>query len=230
MELTLDSAFSTGGMVGHLSYLLLVASMLMRSMLRLRLLVVASALVAIVYDAVWLKDPVGIFWETLLVSVNIWQLLVIWYHTTRGQFTAEERMLAQERLGIPDAASRRRLLNGGIWCDEPPGTQLTAEGETPSHLVYISSGSVSIERDGRQIALCGPGNFVGEMSLFQKASKANATAIVVEPVRCWKISHERIRHLRQSNPELAAAIDSGLARDMRRKIEAGNEARAAADA
>ena len=54
MELTLESAFSVGGLVGHTSYLLLVVSMLMRRMFWLRVFVIASAIVAITYDAVWL--------------------------------------------------------------------------------------------------------------------------------------------------------------------------------
>ena len=47
MELTLESAFSTGGLVGHFAYMLLVISMLMRRMIWLRIFVILSALVAI---------------------------------------------------------------------------------------------------------------------------------------------------------------------------------------
>lgn len=56
-------------MVGHASYLLLVISMMMRLMTWPRLLVIAFT--AIAYDTIWLKDPVGVFRETLLVTVNI---------------------------------------------------------------------------------------------------------------------------------------------------------------
>ncbi|RYH09102.1 Crp/Fnr family transcriptional regulator [Tropicimonas sp. IMCC6043] len=225
MELTIDSAFSTGGLVGHFSYLLLVVSMLMRKMIYLRLLVIASSLVAIAYVLIWLKDPVGIFWESLLVTVNIGQLAVIWYHSVVGQFTEEERLLTEVQLGIAEPALRRRLLSCGVWCDEPVGTELTREGTTPSHLVYLAAGQAQIFRDGHSVAKCGAGNFVGEMSLFQRDHQANASAVVSAPARCWKISHERIRHLRDTHPELARAIDVGLARDMRRKIETGNASR-----
>jgi len=49
VELTLESAFSTGGLVGHFAYMLLVLSMVMRRMIWLRILVILSALVAIAY-------------------------------------------------------------------------------------------------------------------------------------------------------------------------------------
>jgi hypothetical protein len=75
MDLTLESAFSTGGLVGHASYLLLVLSMMMRGMTLLRIFVILSAFVSILYDMVWLKDPVGVFWESMLVLVNIVQFV-----------------------------------------------------------------------------------------------------------------------------------------------------------
>ena len=59
MELTLESALSVGGLVGHLSYLLLVEWTLMRRMWALRVLAIASALVVIGYDEFWLQDPIG---------------------------------------------------------------------------------------------------------------------------------------------------------------------------
>ena len=70
MELTLESAFSTGGMVGHLAYLLLVLSMVMRQMYLLRILVILSASIAIAYALFWLKDPIGVFWESLLMGTS----------------------------------------------------------------------------------------------------------------------------------------------------------------
>lgn len=83
MELTLESAFSSEGALGHFAYLLLVSSMLMRRMFWLRLLVIASALVAIAYSALILTDPVSTFWETLLVIVNIGQLSLSWWQDRR---------------------------------------------------------------------------------------------------------------------------------------------------
>ena len=47
MELSLDSVLSPGGWVGHLSYFLLVLSMLMRHIGALRILAILSALAGI---------------------------------------------------------------------------------------------------------------------------------------------------------------------------------------
>ena len=51
MELTLESAFSAGGLLGNLSYLLLIASMAMRDIFWLRVLAIFSGLTGIAYEA-----------------------------------------------------------------------------------------------------------------------------------------------------------------------------------
>ena len=62
MELTLESAFSPGGLVGHLGNILLVISMLMRRMVWLRILVILSATATIIYSIYWVVDPVAVIW------------------------------------------------------------------------------------------------------------------------------------------------------------------------
>lgn len=221
LELTLESAFSTGGMVGHLSYLLLVISMLMRSMTVLRIIVIASSLVAITYDIVWLKDPVGVFWETLLVLVNVIQLALIWNANRRSRFTKEEQSLIDARLARLDPRDARQLLDMGFWAEGGPGTPLTQQGKPVRFLIYLVSGKVNIICDGQKVGFCGPGNFVGEMSLLGD-SLASANAVVAKPSRYWMIQTDKIRGLRDSEPALAHAIEMGIAQDLRTKIIVSN--------
>ena len=98
MELTLESALSPGAMVGHFAYLLLVISMLMRSITWLRIFVILSAIVALAYGAIWLNDPVTVFWEATLIVVNIVQIFLIWHANRSAQFNEDEKRLIAERL------------------------------------------------------------------------------------------------------------------------------------
>jgi hypothetical protein len=221
MELTLESAFSVGGLVGHTSYLLLVVSMLMRSMFWLRIFVIASACVGITYDAVWLKDPVGVFWETTLVLVNIVQIFLLWREDRVARFTEEEGFFIRTRLrGLSDGQARR-LMDAGEWADLADGAILTEQGKAPAHLVFVASGRVGIHIDARRIADCGPGAFVGEMSLIDEGT-ASATARVDGAARVWRIAVDRLEALRQSSPEQTAALDAAMARDIRAKLVALN--------
>lgn len=227
MELTLDSAFSAGGLVGHVSYLLLVISMMMRAMIWLRLFVVASALVAITYSAVWLRDPVGVFWETTLVVINLVQIFLLWRADRVARFTDEEHFFRDRRLkGIADGEARR-LLDAGAWADLADGETLTVEGQPPAHLSFVASGRVGIHVAGHRVAECGPGSFVGEMSLIDEGV-ASATARVEGQARVWRIPVTRLEALRQSRPEQTAALDASIARDIRAKLVALNRTSGAA--
>jgi hypothetical protein len=226
VELTLESAFSVGGLVGHLAYLLLVMSMCMRSMFWLRVLVIASALVAISYAAIWLNDPVSTMWESLLVAVNVVQIAREWMNEQRAKFRPEEEAFVARRLSGLSRAEARRLLDMGLWVDAEAGTVLTTEGAPVQHVAYITSGAVDITVEDKSVGVCGPGNFVGEMSVLAN-TPASATAVVREPARYWLIPAEQLRMLKDKEPALADAFQSGIARDLRNKIISGNAARSA---
>lgn len=221
MELTLESALSPGGMVGHTAYMLLVLSMCMRSMFWLRILVIASALVAIAYAVIWLNDPVSGFWETLLVTVNVIQITREWMLERRARFSPEENAFVAARLGTLTRAQARRFLDMGVWANAESGTVLTTEGEPVAQLVYIVSGRVDILVQDRRVGSCLPGNFVGEMSVLGH-KPASATAVVAEPTRYWLIPSEKIQSLQVKEPQVAAAFQTGIAHDLRNKIVAGN--------
>ena len=229
MELTLDSAFSTGGLVGHFAYVLLIASMLMRQMVWLRLLVIASALVGILYSIVWLNDPVSSFWETLLVTVNVIQLAITWRQNSTAQFSARELSFVKQRLRGLVPGEQRRLLNEGKWKAVKAGETLIVEQSLPNDLIYIAQGSARITIEGHPIAECGAGMYVGEMSLVGDAP-ASATVTAQSDMEIWRISRDTLARFDRDRPTWLAVIEAGIARDMRRKLVGLNEEKLGAGA
>ncbi|MEM1072875.1 MAG: cyclic nucleotide-binding domain-containing protein [Pseudomonadota bacterium] len=223
MELTFESAFSTGGLVGHISYVLLITSMTMRSMTWLRILVIGYAIVSITYAAVWLKDPVSIFWETVLVIVNLIQLAREWLRQRRAVFSDEEARFVATRFSGLSKADARQLLNLGVWVDGATGTNLTTEGEPVDHVAYISEGSVDVYHSDARVGTCRPGNFIGEMSVLGHTA-ASATAVVAEKARYWLIPSEKLLELQEHSPTLASAFQAGIAQDLSTKVISNNAA------
>ena len=223
MDYWIESAFSTGGLVGHLSYVLLVISMLMRNISALRLFVIASALVGIAYDLVWLRNPVGVFWEALLLIVNLVQLWLLWQRDRRARFSAEEAEFIAERLAGLSPGRCRDLLDMGRWENLPPGSELTRQGAAPRFLTYLAQGAAEVRVDGRRLTSVGAGHFVGEMSLLGDGL-ASATVTAPGPLRVWRIEMEKVTRLEEARPTIANALKAGIAQDMRRKIVAGNMA------
>ena len=222
MELTLESAFSTGGLVGHTAFLLLVISMMMRNLTTLRILVIISTLFAIAYDGIWLSDPVGVFWETLLVLVNIVQLSIIYFENRRARFSDEESEFIAQKLPNLEKGFCRRLLNQGLWISGEKGAELTQQGEPVKHLIYLADGEAVIHSGGKAVATCTKGSFIGEMTVLN-AEPATGTAILDQSSRYWMIEADALRKLTKSKPEIGEALNAAFTIGLKDKLQRSNQ-------
>lgn len=103
------------------------------------------------------------------------------------------------------------------------GERIFAEGD-PSDCCYrVVSGRVEISlqmpgvmKRGRTktIAVCGPGELVGEMSVIDAAPRS-ATAVAAETTVCQAFSAEEILHLLENDPEEALSYVRTLIRRIR---------------
>lgn len=228
MEPLVNSSFSTGGLIVQLSYALLVVAMMMRTMQTLRLLVIGSAVVGLGYALIWAQDMAMAFWQGVLILACLLQIMREWLINRRARFTAEEQKFIEDKLYALDPGDARFVLNLGVWADGSEGTRLTTQGKPVENLVYLVSGEVDIRFDGATVGACMPGNYIGEMSVLN-AGPASATAIVSEPSRYWMISGPQLRKLHSEAPNIAAAFELGIARDLRHKIMAANESYVSAE-
>ncbi len=217
MELTLDSAFSPGGLVGHLAYVLLIISMMMRNITWLRILVIASAIVAIVYDGVWLKDPIGVFWETGLVLVNIYQLFYLYWKNIRARFTEHELEFKADKMPSLGKGKCREFLNRGKWSVAPVGSVLTRQDKKVKHLHYIAKGLVDIHVNQKRVNTCGPGNFIGEITILSQ-DNATATAIVTQEANLWSIDADTLGALLGKDEDIRIELEAAFARHYRQKL------------
>lgn len=66
--------------------------------------------------------------------------------------------------------------------DAAAGDVLTRQGERGDQMLVIVEGSARVERDGQQLAVLGPSDVVGEMSLVDQRERT-ATVTATEPCR-----------------------------------------------
>lgn len=179
--------------------------MIMRQMLWLRLFVILSSIVGISYAIFVLTDPVSLFWETILIGVNTTQLGISAWQNRRARFNPVERsFLDQHFVGLPKG-QQRILLDFGQWSNLPTGTTLCTEGAPVPALYYISSGQATVTAHGKLVGACGPGSFVGEITVATSAP-ANGTVMLVEPGLLWRIEAERLRWLIENRPRISVAL------------------------
>lgn len=206
---------------GHFTYFLLIVSMLMRKMVWLRSLAVASGVAKIVYRAFFVLDPVSVLWETIFVVVNVVQLLLIWYYEYHHRFSAEHDHFVSNMPPGTERSAIKRLLELSDLEHHEVGDQLTHEGEKVKALMYIADGIVKIEHGDRVVAICGPGDYVGELS-FLSGNPATATATVVKPVRVLAFDQARLTNAIAADSQLSRTLESALNRNLAGKLVRAN--------
>jgi hypothetical protein len=214
---------------GHFTYLLLIVSMLMRRMVALRLFAVASGLAKIVYRAFFVLDPVSVLWETIFVLVNIVQLVIIWYYEYHHRFSEEHEHFARNMPVDTDRGALKRLLDLSELNRFAPDDVLTREGEKVTRLFYLADGIVKIEHGGRVVAICGPGDYIGELS-YLSGGAASATAVVVKPTRVLAFEQAKLAAAIKSDATLRRTLESALNRNLAGKLMRANEAGAGSTA
>jgi hypothetical protein len=206
---------------GHFTYALLILSMLMRRMVWLRTLAVASGLAKIVYRGFFIVDPVSVLWETVFVLVNVVQLLVIWYYEYRHRFSDEQAHFADS---MPQSVERRaikKMLAFSRLIEVEEGKAITVEGEAVKDLVYIASGVAKVETAGRIVAVCGPGDYIGELS-FLTGAAATATTTAAKPVRLLAFDQAKLHQAIESDAGIRRAMEAGLNRNLVGKLVRSN--------
>ena len=103
----------------------------------------------------------------------------------------------------------------------PPNSMIIAAEEVPDVLYYILDGSVSvqIENDmGSEIVLAylNPGDFFGEMGLFEKQQSRSAWVRTRNSCELAEISYTRFKQLASENTDILFALASQMATRLRK--------------
>ena len=222
MELTLESMFSPGGLLGNASYILLILSMAMRNMFWLRLLAIFSGITGIIYDAFLLHDPVGTFWESAFTLVNLVQWIWLVIEKRSLKLDANELEIKKKFFpGIPDI-ELKQLFKCSRFIQLENGFEFTRQGENVEHLYMLTDGAALISYDGNQVSECKAGDLIGEMGFLTK-SAASATATATTHCSAIEFNHEKLSTLIKSSDELTSALNGIINQGLISKLIRQNE-------
>jgi len=106
----------------------------------------------------------------------------------------------------------------------PRGQTLFSEGDPGDQLYVVTQGKIKLGRtapDGREnlLAVLGPGEMFGELSLFDPGPRT-ATATAVTAATLSGLGHHDLQPWLQDRPEVAGQLLAALARRLRRTNEA----------
>lgn len=107
--------------------------------------------------------------------------------------------------GDLDAEGLEAVAAAAIEVDFPAGRTVARQGEIGSGLFIVTTGSVRVVRDGRDIARLRPGEFFGELSVLDGGPR-NASVVTDEPTTCLALATWDAERVMRERPGVALAI------------------------
>ena len=106
-----------------------------------------------------------------------------------------------------------------------PGAYIFREGDTGEKLYVVMDGSLEVllgaeSSDELLLRTCGPGEYIGEMSLILPDGRRTATVRAKEQTRAWVMSRSKFQEIIQRWPKMAYS----MVRILSQRLDATNEA------
>lgn len=205
--------------LGNFNYILIAIAFMMSNILWLRGLTILSSICALVYYFNYLSEPlwINVFWESTFISINVVQMLLIFYSRRSVHFNEEEKQIYEDIFPLLSTAEYKKLLKISNFVDAEKGEVLIEQGTQVLYLILICKGLVSIEINEKICAYCGVGNLLGEMS-FVSGKPATATARVVQPTRYIVWLQKDLEKLLRNNSEMLGNMQMVLNKDLIKKL------------
>lgn len=105
-----------------------------------------------------------------------------------------------------------------IEVEFPADRVIARQGEIGTGFFLVVEGSVRVVRDGEEVAILGPGEFFGELSVLDGLPRV-AQVVAIERTRCLALASWDFEQALLDSPTLALAILRGLAARLRSVTE-----------
>ncbi len=126
----------------------------------------------------------------------------------RSLYTKYLRQVPMLRTCSPEEIDHIADLGVTVLADE--GQEIIHQGEAGNQFFVITAGSAAVTRDGRDLASLGPGDYFGELALFDPAPR-NATVTATSPTTLVSVSRNPFRELLGEVSSLRDALLAGMA-------------------
>ena len=177
-------------LVGYVASALVFVSFLMKTMIPLRMVAVGSNVAFLSYGVIaelWIV----VVLHSVLLPVNLFRL---------AQVIKAVRRISQT---APDDFSFSALIPFMKPARYRPGDLLFSKAERGAEMFYIAQGTVLLtELDIR----VGPGDILGEISLFSSRSLRTATACCETDCLVYAMTEEKVRELYFQDPKFGFYI------------------------
>lgn len=200
----------------NLSYVLIAIAYIVRDILYLRFIIIFAEAMSIIYG-VAIGNMTITGWNSLFITINaVWVTKLI---LERKPVNIPENLQDLYDYVFKNLTGREFLFfwnMGGI--SNVKDEYLCRENQVQEELMLIVNGTVSVQKQGKELTKLSRGSFVAEMS-FLTGDAASADVIAEGDVEYIHWSQEKIRHLKEINNALLDKIHIILGKDLSYKLK-----------
>jgi len=205
--------------IGHLSFVIVALSFLMRDIVWLRTLSIFSGLVGITYNFFIPVGPlwIPITWLSIFILINIYMIVSFFLSNRQTGFTEDDIYIWKQNfwgLSAEEFRSVRKIMKSELFS---PGGTIIKQGQETKKIFFIASGTLAVDIDGQTITTLTKGDIAGEMSFLSETS-ANANVKAVDQARCIAIEKVKLRNTMVRSPSFHLAITSLFNKNLLKKI------------
>jgi CRP/FNR family cyclic AMP-dependent transcriptional regulator len=106
---------------------------------------------------------------------------------------------------------RRRVAQCADEVDIREGKRLVAEGDFAYEFFVIEQGTAEVTHGGKRLAELGPGDFLGEMGVLERAPR-NANVVATSPMTVIVMTGRDLRQIGREMPEVTQQITAAAER------------------
>ena len=206
--------------IGHLSFAIVALSLLMRDIILLRTLSIASGLIGIFYNFFAAPTPlwVPIIWLALFIVINGYMIISFYHSNRQTGLSAEDLEIWKSNFLGLTADEYRRIRKLFEFQTYAPGDRLTSIGRDNHFLFFVTAGQLGVRRDGELINNLTQGDLVGEMSFLSPHASANADVVAHDQTRCIVIDKTKLRSIMAKHPTLQLSIANLFNQNLMKKL------------
>jgi CRP-like cAMP-binding protein len=106
--------------------------------------------------------------------------------------------------------TKRELAEFVNDTEVPSGKHLVDQGDESYNLFVILDGKAEVYKDGKSVAVLGPGDFFGEMGVLSDEGRRNATVVAKTPMRLLTLATYDVDRMKKTAPEMLDRLTSAI--------------------
>ena len=204
---------------GHLSFVIVAISFLMKDIIWLRTFSIISGLIGMGYNYLHHLGPlwIQIGWLAFFILINIYMIISFYISNRKSGFTDEDINIWKQNfwgLSAEEYRGIRKIMTNHIF---KTNDIVLTKGQETKYIYFIVSGYLQVAIDEDIIKILSSGDIAGEMS-FLTDTPVNAHVTATQDTHCISIEITKLRSIMMRSPSFHVSMTNLFNKNLIKKI------------